>query len=49
MKDSTEELKKIKNNYKLKVGDIVVEMIYSDNNKKFNECIINILKQKLNT
>ena len=45
LKDSTE---KIENNYKLEVGDIVVEMTYSENDKKFNECIINILEQKLN-
>ena len=32
--------------YQLKIGDMVVEMTYSENNKKINECIINILKQK---
>ena len=30
----------------LKVGDLVVEIEYSDVKKTFNECMINILKQK---
>ena len=34
------------NPYKLKVGDITVEMVYSENKKRFNECMLNILKQK---
>lgn len=41
-------IENIENNYKLEVGDIIVEMTYSQNYKKFNECIINILEQKLN-
>ena len=40
-----EYLKK-ENPYMLKVGDIVVNIEYSQNYKKFNECILNILKQK---
>lgn len=31
----------------LKVGNINVEMNYSRNNKKIDECILNILKQKI--
>lgn len=33
--------------YEIKVGDINVEMCYAENNKKINECILNILKQKI--
>lgn len=32
--------------YQLQVGDMVVEIEYSDNKKTFNECMVNILKQK---
>ena len=32
--------------YELKVGDMTVEIVYSKNNKSFNECMLNILKQK---
>lgn len=42
-----EYLKKTENPYMLKVGDIVVNIEYSENYKKFNECILNILKQKV--
>lgn len=42
-----EYLKKTENPYMLKVGDIVVNIEYSENYKKFNECIVNILKQKV--
>ena len=34
------------NPYQIKVEDTIVEMEYSDNNRTFNECILNILKQK---
>jgi len=44
--DIMEYLKRIKNPYQLKVGDMIVEMRYSENNKRFNECIQNILKEK---
>lgn len=30
----------------LKVGDMSVEVAYSKNNKKLNECLLNILKLK---
>lgn len=36
-----------KNPYILKVGDMVVETEYSDVKKTFNECMINILKQRV--
>ena len=32
--------------FPLKIGDVVVEIEYSDNKKTFNECMVNILKQK---
>lgn len=35
-----------KNPYQLKVGDLTVEIKYSNNNK-IEECILNILKQKM--
>ena len=34
------------NPYILKIGDMVVEIEYSDNKNTFNECMVNILKQK---
>lgn len=34
------------NPYILKIGNIVVEIKYSNNGKTFNECMVNILKQK---
>lgn len=33
--------------YEVKVGEITVEMSYSNENKKFDECMLNILKQKM--
>jgi len=39
-------LNETENPYILKVGDMVVEFEYSDVKKTFNECMINILKQK---
>lgn len=39
-------LKYSENPYVLKIGDMVVEFEYSDNKKTFNECMVNILKQK---
>lgn len=32
--------------YQLKIENLTVEIIYSENNKTFNECILNILRQK---
>lgn len=40
-------LENTENPYQLKVGDVIVEMTYSDNNRKFDECVLNILKQRL--
>lgn len=39
-------LNKTENPYILKVQDMVVEIEYLDVKKTFNECMINILKQK---
>lgn len=41
-----EYIKKTENPYQLKVGDMVINIEYSENQKKFNECMLNILKQK---
>ena len=40
-------IKKTENPYILRVGNMVVEIEYSNVKKTFNECIINILRQKL--
>jgi len=40
-------LNETENPYILKVGDRVVEIEYADVKKTFNECRINILKQKV--
>lgn len=42
-----EYLRKTENLYQIKVGNMVVNIEYSKNYKKFNECILNILKQKI--
>ena len=42
-----EKLSKVNDLYKLKVGDMCVEMAYKDNRKSFSECMVNILKQKV--
>ena len=34
------------NIYEIKVGNLNVEMIYDEYNKKIDECMLNILKQK---
>lgn len=41
-----EYLKKAEDPYQIKVGNIVVNIEYSENYKRFNECMLNILKQK---
>ena len=33
--------------HQIKAGDILVTMQYSNNGKKLSECILNILKQKM--
>lgn len=42
-----EYLRKIENPYQIEVGNMVVNIEYSKNYKRFNECILNILKQKI--
>lgn len=39
-------LTKVKNPYILKIDDMIVTIEYIENNKSFNECMLNILKQK---
>lgn len=49
MKEQNEVIKYLlnaKNPYQIKVGNTLVEMKYSDNNKTFNECMLNILRKK---
>lgn len=41
-----ENIENILNNKKLKIGNLIVEMNYSNSNKKIDEYILNILKQK---
>ena len=40
-------LSKVQNPYQINVEDTVVTMEYAKTDKKFNECMINILKQKM--
>ena len=48
MKNKLEEyLSKTDNPYSIKVGDITIFFEYSKNNVKFEECIKNIIKNKL--
>ena len=35
------------NPYQIKVEDTIVQMEYSNNNRTFNECMVNILKGKI--
>lgn len=42
-----EYIKETENLYQLKIGSMIVELEYSENHKKFNECMLNILKQKI--
>ena len=42
-----ENLTKVEDLYRLKVGNMCVDMAYCKNNKSFNDCILNILKQKI--
>lgn len=39
-------LTKEKNPYVLKIDDMLVTIEYTESNKSFNECMLNILKQK---
>lgn len=47
MKQSSKCLVNNKDLYQLQVGNMTVEFKYSENDKKINECILNILKQKI--
>lgn len=42
----TQYLLNTKNPYQIKIEDIIIEMEYSDNNKTFKDCMLNILKEK---
>ena len=46
MKQKSENLIKNKDLYQLQVGNITVEFKYSKNNKKIEEYMLNILRQK---
>ena len=48
MKREFECLVNCKNLYQLQVKNITVEFKYSDSGKKIYECIINVLKRKIN-
>jgi len=45
-KETIEYLRTTENPYKIKVGEVVVNIEYIETHKKLNECILNILKQK---
>lgn len=45
-KEVTKYLRKVGNLYSLKVGNMVVELQYSEDNKKIDERMKNILRQK---
>ncbi len=46
MKQKAERLINNKDLYQLQVENMTVEFRYSENDKKIDECMINILKQK---
>ena len=41
-----ENLSKVNGRYRIKVDNMYVDMIYTENGKSFGECMLNILKQK---
>ncbi len=47
MKQSSKCLVNNKDLYQLQVGNMTVEFKYSENDKKINECMINVFKQKI--
>lgn len=47
MKPKSECLVNNKDLYQLQVGNMTVELKYSKNDKKINECMINVLRQKI--
>ena len=42
-----ENLSKVNDIFELKVGNMCVQMAYNEDQKNFNECMLNILKQKV--
>ena len=46
MKQGSECLVNNKDLYQLQVGNMTIEFKYSENDKKINECMINVLRQK---
>ena len=46
MKQKSERLVNNTDLYQWPVGNMTIEFKYSENDKKINECMINILKQK---
>ena len=47
MKQKNKCLVNNKDLYQLQVGNMTVEFKYSENDKKINECMINVLRQKI--
>lgn len=50
METQSKDLKgllKLGDEYQLKVGEVCVEMAYAENGKKIEECMLNILRQKV--
>ena len=47
MKQKFECLVNSKELYQLQIGNMTVEFEYSENDKKINECMLNILKRKI--
>ncbi len=43
----TNYLLNTKEPYILKIGNMNIEIIYSDNDKSFKDCMIKVLKQKI--
>lgn len=39
-------IQRIENPYILEVGETKINITYSENNKKFEECILNLLKKR---
>lgn len=46
MKQKSERLVNNKDLYQFQVGNMNVEFKYSENDKKIDECMINVLRQK---
>lgn len=46
MKQGSECLVNNKDLYQLQVGNMTIEFKYSENDKKIDECMINVLRQK---